>query len=402
MEPARHSFSEETALNNFTYMNPTRIIFGKGAENQVGTETAAHAKKVLLHYGSGSIKKSGLYARVCSSLEAAGVEWVELGGVVPNPRLALVYQGVKLCKENKLEMILAVGGGSVIDSAKAIAMGAVMDGDVWNYYIGNGQPKGALPVATVLTIPAAGSESSPGTVITNDEGMLKRAVNADCLFPRFSILNPELTFTLPRFQIACGASDIMAHLMERYFTNTKNVEFTDRMLEATMKTISHMAAKVMANPADYDAWSEFMWAGTVAHNNLLDTGRTSDWASHDIEHELSGIYDVAHGAGLAVVFPAWMKYNLKHDVNRFAQWAARVWNVDMDYFNPEATAKEGIRRLEAFYHSLGLGTRLADLGIGTDRLDEMARKSTDGDVRTIGQFVKLDSASVRKILELAV
>jgi alcohol dehydrogenase len=389
-------------MNNFTYMNPTRIIFGKGAENQVGAETAAHAKKILLHYGSGSIKKSGLYDRVCASLKAAGVQWVELGGVVPNPRLALVHEGVKLCKKNKLEMILAVGGGSVIDSAKAIAMGAVMDGDVWNYYIGKGQPAGALPVATVLTIPAAGSESSPGTVITNDEGMLKRAVNADCLFPKFSILNPELTFTLPRFQIACGASDIMAHLMERYFTNTRNVEYTDRMLEATMKTISHMAAKVMANPSDYDAWSEFMWAGTVAHNNLLDTGRTSDWASHDVEHELSGIYDVAHGAGLAVVFPAWMKYNLRHDVNRFAQWAARVWNVDMDYFDPEATAREGIRRLEAYYHSLGLGTRLADLKIGTDRLDEMARKSTDGDVRTIGQFVKLDSKAVRKILELAV
>jgi hypothetical protein len=389
-------------LNNFTYMNPTRIIFGKGAENQVGVETAAHARKILLHYGGGSIKTSGLYDRVCASLKAAGVEWVELGGVVPNPRLALVHQGVKLCKDNKLEMILAVGGGSVIDSAKAIAMGAVMDGDVWNYYIGKGQPTGALPVATVLTIPAAGSESSPGTVITNDEGMLKRAVNADCLFPRFSILNPELTFTLPRFQIACGASDIMAHLMERYFTNTKNVEFTDRMLEATMKTVSLMAAKVLANTADYDSWSELMWAGTVAHNNLLDTGRLADWASHDIEHELSGIYDVAHGAGLAVVFPAWMKYNLKHDVNRFAQWAARVWNVDMDYFNPEATAREGISRLEAFYHSLGLGTRLADLKIGTDRLDEMARKSTDGDVRTIGQFVKLDSKAVRKILELAV
>jgi hypothetical protein len=389
-------------MNNFTYMNPTKIIFGKGAEAQVGPETATHAKKILLHYGSGSIKKSGLYDRVCASLKAAGVEWVELGGVVPNPRLALVHQGVRLCKDNKLQMILAVGGGSVIDSAKAIAMGAVMDGDVWNYYIGKGQPKGALPVATVLTIPAAGSESSPGTVITNDEGMLKRAVNADCLFPRFSILNPELTFTLPRFQIACGASDIMAHLMERYFTNTKNVEFTDRMLEATMKTISLMAAKVLANPADYDAWSELMWAGTVAHNNLLDTGRLADWASHDIEHELSGIYDVAHGAGLAVVFPAWMKYNLKHDVNRFAQWAARVWNVDMDFFDPEATAREGICRLEAFYHSLGLGTRLADLAIGTDRLDEMARKSTDGDVRTIGQFVKLDSSAVRKILELAV
>lgn len=389
-------------MNDFTYMNPTKIIFGRSAENKVGTETASHARKVLLHYGGGSIKRSGLYDRICSSLKAAGVQWIELGGVVPNPRLSLVYEGIRLCKENNLGFILAVGGGSVIDSAKAIAMGAIIDGDVWDFYIGKGQPRGALPLGTVLTIPAAGSESSPGTVITNENGMLKRPVNADCLFPRFSILNPELTFTLPRFQIACGASDIMAHLMERYFTNTKHVEFTDRLLEATMKTISHLAPKVLADPSDYDAWSEFMWAGTVAHNNLLDTGRLADWASHDIEHELSGIYDVAHGAGLAVVFPAWMKYNLGHDVDRFAQWAARVWNVDMDYFDPEATAREGIRRLEAYYHSLGLGTRLADLGIGTDRLDEMARKSTDGDVRTLGQFVKLDSKAVRKILELAV
>jgi alcohol dehydrogenase YqhD (iron-dependent ADH family) len=389
-------------MENFDFRNPTKIIFGRGTENRVGTETAVYAKKVLLHFGGKSIKASGLYDRVTASLKAAGVQWIELGGVVPNPRLSLVRQGIKLCKENKLELILAVGGGSVIDSAKAIAMGSVIDGDVWDFYLGKGEPKAALPVATVLTISAAGSESSTGSVITNDEGLLKRAVNSELIYPRFSILNPELAFTLPSFQVACGASDIMAHLMERYFTNVDHVEFTDRLLEATMKTIARMAPRVLENPRDYDSWSEFMWAGTIAHNNLLNTGRIGDWASHDSEHEISGIYDVAHGAGLAVVFPAWMKYTLHHDVNRFAQWAARVWNVDTDYWNAEATAREGIRRLEAFYHSLGLGTKLSDLGVGTDRLDEMADKGTNGNTRTLGNFVKLDRTAVRKILDLAV
>ncbi len=387
---------------NFEFRNPTKIVFGKGAEARVGAETAAHAKKVLLHYGGGSVKASGLFDRVTASLKAAGVQWVELGGVVPNPRLALVHEGVKLCKQHQLELVLAVGGGSVIDSAKAIAMGAVIDGDVWEFYLGHGQPKTALPVATVLTIPAAGSESSTGSVITNDTGLLKRSVNSELLYPRFSILNPEWAFTLPKFQVACGAADIMAHLMERYFTTVRNVEFTDRLLEATMKTISRMALKVLENPRDYDAWSEFMWAGTIAHNNLLDTGRTGDWASHDIEHELSGIYDVAHGAGLAVVFPAWMKHTLHTDIDRFAQWAVRVWNVDMDYWNAEAAAREGINRLEAWYHALGLGTRLADLGIGTDRLDEMAAKATDGDSHKLGNFVRLDTAGVRAVLQLAI
>lgn len=389
-------------MENFNFKNPTKIVFGRGAENRVGRETAAYAKKVLLHYGGKSAKASGLYDRVTSSLKAAGVEWTELGGVVPNPRLSLVREGIRLCKEKGLEFVLAVGGGSVIDSSKAIAMGAVLDGDVWDLFLGKGRPKAALPVGTVLTIPAAGSESSTGCVITNDEGLLKRAVNSELIYPQFSILNPELAFSLPRFQVACGASDIMAHLMERYFTNVKNVEFTDRLLEATMKTIAHMAPKVLENPRDYDAWSEFMWAGTLAHNNLLNTGRVGDWASHDIEHEISGIYDVTHGAGLAVVFPAWMKHVLDHDVNRFAQWAARVWNVDMDYWNPEATAREGIRRLEAFYRDLGLGTKLADLKVGTDRLDEMAAKCTDGGKHTVGNFVKLDTAGVRKVLGLAV
>jgi alcohol dehydrogenase YqhD (iron-dependent ADH family) len=281
-------------------------------------------------------------------------------------------------------------------------MGAVMDGDVWDFYLGKGAPAAALPVATVLTIPAAGSESSTGTVITNEDGWYKRAVNSELLYPRFSILNPELAATLPPFQVACGAVDIMAHLMERYFTNVEHVAYTDRLLEATMKTMVQMAPKVLADAGDYDAWSEFMWAGTLAHNNLLDTGRIGDWASHQIEHEISGIYDVAHGAGLAVVFPAWMKHVLHHDLDRFVQWAVRVWNVELDVFDREGTAREGIRRMEAFFRSLGIGTTLASLGVQDDRIAEMAGKCTDGGSHTVGNFVQLDTEAVRRILELAV
>jgi hypothetical protein len=388
-------------MDNFEFRNPTKIVFGRGSEEKVGVEAAVYSKKVLLHFGGGSIKSTGLYDRVTASLRAAGVEWVELGGVKPNPRLSLVYEGIKLCKQHKLGLILAVGGGSAIDSAKAIAMGAVIDGDVWDFYLGKGAPVDALPIGTVLTLPAAGSEASTGTVITKEEGWLKRAVNSDLIYPRFSILNPELAFTLPKFQVACGAMDISAHLMERYFTNVQNVAFTDRLIEATLKTIIRQAPLILQNPNDYDAWSEFMWAGTIAHNNLLNTGRVGDWASHDIEHEISGIYDVAHGAGLAVVFPAWMKHVLHQDLNRFVQWAVRVWNVEMDVFNPEAVAREGIARMEAFIRSLGIGTTMASLGIKDDRIDEMADKCTDGDTRTVGNFVKLDRAAVATILRLA-
>jgi alcohol dehydrogenase len=388
-------------MDNFIFLNPTKILFGRDMEDRVGEETAVYSKNILLHYGGGSIKTSGLYDRVTTSLKKTGVSWVELGGVKPNPRLSLVQEGIRLVKENKLGLILAVGGGSVIDSAKAIAMGAVIDGNVWDFYLGKGEPKTALPIGTVLTIPAAGSEASTGTVITNEDGWLKRAVNSELIYPRFSVLNPELAFSLPKFQVACGITDIMAHLMERYFTNVTHVAFTDRLLEATMKTLICQAPLVLENPKNYDAWAEIMWAGTIAHNNLLNTGRVGDWASHDIEHEISGIYDVAHGAGLAVVFPAWMKFVYKHDIDRFAQWAIRVWNVDMDVFDTERVACTGIERLEAFSKSMGLGIRLADLGIKGDRIDEMADKCTDKNTRTFGNFVKVDRESVKKILLLA-
>jgi alcohol dehydrogenase YqhD (iron-dependent ADH family) len=388
-------------MENFVYYNPTRILFGRGMENEVGRQVAGYSKKILLHFGGGSIKRSGLYDRVAASLKAAGVEWVELGGVKPNPRLALVREGIALCRQHGLDFVLAVGGGSTIDSAKAIAMGVASDGDVWDFYSGKREPQAALPVATILTIPAAGSESSTASVITNEDGWIKRGCNSEVIYPKFSILDPELAMTLPPFQVACGAADIMAHLMERYFTNTTNVAFIDRMLEATMRTVIAEAPKVLADLNDYEAWSELMWAGTIAHNNLLNTGRTGDWGSHDIEHELSGIYDVAHGAGLAVVFPAWMKHVLAHDVDRFVQWAVRVWNVELDVFDREATARAGIARLEAFFHSIGLGTTLASLGIGTDRIDEMAGKCSGGSRPTVGNFVKLDAKAVATILKIA-
>lgn len=388
-------------MDNFVFKNPTRIIFGRGTEKEVGTETARHSHKILLHFGGGSIKASGLYDRVTSSLRQAGVEWIELGGVKPNPRLSLVHEGVRLCKEHKLGLVLAVGGGSVIDSAKAIGMGAVIDHDVWDFYLGRGEPKATLPVGTVLTIPAAGSEASTGTVITKEDEALKRSVDSELIYPVFSICNPELAMTLPAYQLACGATDIMAHLMERYFTNVQHVAFVDRLIEAAMRSVIATAPAILAKPGDYDSWAELMWTGTVAHNNLLNTGRVGDWASHGIEHEISGIYDVAHGAGLAVVFPAWMKYVLNHDLDRFVQWAVRVWNVELDVFNPEATAREGIRRLEDFSRRLGLGTTLASLGIKDDRIEEMAGKCTDGNRHSLGNFMKLDQKAVAAILALA-
>jgi alcohol dehydrogenase len=388
-------------MDDFIFKNPTKIIFGRGMENTVGKEALNYGDKVLIHYGGGSIKKTGLYDRVVSSLKAAGVEYFELAGVKPNPRLSLVYEGIKICRENEIKLIIAVGGGSAIDSAKAIAMGVPYEGDVWDFYIKKAVPKKTMPVATILTIPAAGSEASTASVITNEDGWYKRGYDNPIIYPVFSILNPELAFTLPKYQVGCGAADILAHLMERYFTNSKNVELMDRLIESTMKTIINNVPTALSQPDNYDAWAEIMWAGTVAHNNLLNTGRVGDWASHDIEHELSGIYDVAHGAGLAVVFPAWMKHVYKHDVTRFVQFAVRVWNVDNAFWSPEKTAQEGIRRLENFFKSIGLPINLKELGVTDDRLNEMADKCTNSDKSTVGNFVKLGKEDVFNIFKLA-
>ncbi|HET6485886.1 MAG TPA: iron-containing alcohol dehydrogenase [Spirochaetia bacterium] len=386
-------------MENFTFQNPTRILFGRGAELQAGAEAARHGSRVLLHYGAGSIKASGLYDRVCASLRDAKAPFVELGGVKPNPRLSLVREGIRLCREQKLDFILAVGGGSVIDSAKAIAVGVPYTGDVWDFYTGKAKVERSLPVGVVLTIPAAGSESSNGSVVTNDDGALKRDTGAECMRPVFAALNPELTFTLPPYQTACGAADIMAHVMERYFTPAKGVDFTDRLCEATLRTIIDTVPRALAEPRDYDARANILWASTIAHNDLLGTGRVGDWASHMIEHELSGLYDVAHGAGLAVVFPAWMRHVYRNDTGRFARFACQVWGVEPCFEDPERTALEGIRRTAAFFHQIGLPTTLKELGVPQARLAEMAHKAVWRG--PLGNFRKLDERDVLEVYRLA-
>jgi alcohol dehydrogenase YqhD (iron-dependent ADH family) len=386
-------------MRNFTFDNKTKIIFGKDTENIVGKETKLYGKKVLLHYGGGSIKKSGLYDRIIKSLNEEDIEVFELSGVKPNPRLSLVKEGIKICKEEKIDFILAVGGGSVIDSSKAIGIGSVYDGDVWDFFEGKATIENTLPVGIILTIPAAGSESSKGMVITKEEEELKRSAGGACVRPKFAILNPELTFTLPSYQTACGVTDMMAHVMERYFTNVKNVDLTDRLSEATMKTIINNGKILFKEPNNYDARAEIMWAGTIAHNGLLDTGREGDWGSHDIEHEISGIYDIAHGAGLAIVFPAWMKYVYKHDINKFLQFVTRVWGVEADFDNLEKTVLEGIDKMEEFFISIGLPVRLSQVNITDEKFEEMAEKGTQ--VHPLGNFVKLHKEDVLEILKLA-
>ncbi len=387
---------------DFNFYNGTEIIFGKGRENEIGKYASKYGKRVLLHYGGGSIKRTGLYDRVMKSLNDSGIEVFELGGVKPNPRLGLVYEGIEICRKENIDLILAVGGGSAIDSAKAISVGVPYDGDVWDFFDDKAVPEKSLPVATILTIPAAGSESSTGCVITKEEGLLKRAgAEPYCMYPRFSILNPELAFTLPKEQIGYGVADILAHLMERYFTNVKHVELVDRMIEAVMKTIINNAPLALEKPDDYDVWSEIMLGGAFAHNNSLSSGRIGDWASHMIEHELSGIYDIAHGAGLAIVFPAWMKFVYKNDIDRFVQFAVRVWNVENDYFDKEKTALAGIKAMETFFKSMNLPIRLSELNISNDRFEEMAIKATWGESFELGNFVKLKKDDIVNIYKLA-
>ena len=388
-------------MENFVFDGCTKIIFGKGTENQVGEEVNKYGKSVLLHYGGGSIKKWGLYDRVVKSLQKSGITLLEVGGVRPNPTYELINKGIAMCKEHAINLVLAVGGGSVIDSAKAIAVGALYKGDVLDFTLKKATHTEALPVGVILTIPAAGSESSRYAVATHtiDGYPYKRDViweNFHLIRPKFAILNPVLTFTLSPFQTACGISDIMAHTMERYFTSVKNVELTDRLCEAVLKTVIHNAYIVMKDPENYDARAEIMWAGSIAHNDLLGTGRQNDFASHMIEHELSALYDIAHGAGLAIIFPAWMKQVYKHNLERFTQFATRVWNVDHDYYSPEWTALEGIRSLENFYHEIGLPTRLTAAGIPDDRFEEMAKKAVK-----IGSIKKMTEKDVLDIYRSA-
>ena len=314
-----------------------------------------------------------------------------------------MYEGIELCKKENVDFILAVGGGSTIDSAKGIAIGALYDGDFWDFYSGKRLER-ALPVGTVLTIAAAGSEGSNGSVITKEEGMLKRSAGGDVIRPVFSVLNPALTQTLPAYQTACGIVDIMAHLLERYFTNTKDVEVTDRLIEGLLLAMVHEAPKVIENPNDYEARANIMWAGMLAHNNCCGVGRDQDWASHDIEHELSALYDCAHGAGLAVVFPAWMEYNMNHDVSRFVQLATRVWGCDMDYEKPENTAKAGIKAFREFLRAIGMPQTLAELGGKEEDIPYLAHTASygNGNGGTLGGFVVLKEKDIENIYRLTI
>ena len=387
-------------MDNFSFYSPTYFAFGKDSENRAGELVKRFGgSKVLIHYGGGSVVRSGLLDRVKASLNAEGIAFVELGGVKPNPRSGLVYEGIDLCKKENVDFILAVGGGSTIDSSKAIAAGCLYDGDFWDFYCGKSHIEKALPVGTVLTIAAAGSEGSPDSVITKEEGMLKRGTGSDAIRPKFSILNPALTQTLPAYQTAAGATDIIAHLYERYLTNTKNVETTDRMIEALILAMVNETPKVIADPNDYDARANIMWAGMMAHNNSCGVGRSQDWTSHGIEHELSALYDCAHGAGLAVTMPAVFTYTMKHDVMRFAQIAVRVWGCQMDFANPENTAKKGIAALKGFLKSIGMPLTFDELGAKEEDIKKLAETATLGSGKIVG-FTELSTEDVENIYKL--
>ena len=387
-------------MDNFNFYSPTEFIFGKDRETECGQYVKKYSKsKVLIHYGGGSVVRSGLLDRVKQSLSNSGIEFTELGGVQPNPRDTLVYKGIELCRSEKVDFILAVGGGSVIDSAKAIAAGVPYDGDFWDFYSGK-KVETALPIGVVLTIAAAGSEGSGDSVITKEEGLLKRGTGSDALRAKFSILNPALTQTLPPYQTACGATDIMAHVFERYFTNTREVEITDRLCEAVLITMVKETPRVIADPDNYEARANIMWAGMVAHNGLVGVGRSQDWNSHKLEHELSALYDCAHGAGLAVIMPAWMEFVYKHDVMRFCEMATRVFGCEMNFENPEATALEGIRRFRAFLHSIGMPISFEELGAKEEDIPVLVEKLGLGDGRTWG-FVRFSAEDAAEIYKIA-
>lgn len=389
-------------MNNFTFYAPTYFSFGKNTETEAGKLVKRFGgHRVLIHYGGGSIKLSGLLDRVKTSLTQEGLSYVELGGVKPNPRSGLVYEGIDLCRKEDVDFILAVGGGSTIDSSKAIAAGTPYTGDFWDFY--EGKPvTDALPIGTILTIAAAGSEGSPDSVITNENGMIKRGASGEAYRPKFSILNPELTQTLPPYQTACGITDIIAHLYERYLTNTSEVEVTDRLIESLIMTMIHEGPRVIANPQHYEARANIMWAGMMAHNNSCGVGRTQDWTSHNIEHELSAEYDCAHGAGLAVVMPAVFTYTMQHDITRFAQIAVRVWGCPMDFYHPEVTAKAGIEALRNFLISIGMPQTFAELGAKEEDIEKLAHTACfgNGGKGKLSGFTELSQKNIEDIYRL--
>ena len=389
-------------MNNFTFYSPTEFVFGKGTEMQTGELVRKYgASKVLIVYGGGSVVRSGLLERVKQTLAQTGIPCLELGGVQPNPIDTKVYEGIDLCRREGVDFVLAVGGGSVIDTAKAIAAGVPYEGDFWDFYIQKATVSSALKVAVVLTIPAAGSEGSGNAVITKVSTLQKMSLRApELLRPRFSIMNPELTFTLPPYQTAAGIVDMMAHIMERYFTNTVDTEIADRLCEGTLKAIITEAPRVMADPKDYGARANIMWSGMIAHNGTCGVGNEEDWASHFMEHEISALYDVTHGAGLAVIFPAWLTWMASHHVEKVAQYAARVWDVPVSE-DLKAMALEGVARLKSFFTSIGMPVNFAQLGVEHPDIELLVEHLHANKGEQVGCYVRLGRKETRKIYELA-
>lgn len=387
-------------MENFTFKSATKIIFGKGAENTVGEHVIKHSRKVLIHYGGDYLKEFGILDRIIQSLEKNGVEYVVLDGVVPNPRLSLVYEGIEICKKENIDFVLAIGGGSAIDSSKAIALGTKYDGDVWDFYSGKATPKSALKVGTILTIPGSGSEMSESSIITNEEKDLKCGIDCELIVPEFSILNPEMCYSIPPYFMSCGIADILSHLFERYFTPTKSSVLSDHLLEGAMKAVLEVGPQMKKEPKNYDNCSEIMWLATVSHNGMLDAGRITDWASHRIEHEISAFYDITHGAGMAIIFPAWMKYVKHENMDRFVQLATRVFGVENEN-DKEVVVEKGITCLEEFFKSLGLKTTLTEAGVPVDRFEEMELKAM-GTADYIGNFKQLKKGDIIEILKLAI
>ena len=390
---------------NFQYYTPTKVIFGKDSEKEVGALIKEQGcKKVLVHYGGQSAKKSGLLDRIFKALEVEGVDYVSLGGVVPNPRLSKVYEGIELCKEEDVDFILAVGGGSVIDSAKAIGYGmANQFCDVWDLYTGKEQPTGCMPIGAVLTIAAAGSEMSNSSVITNEDGWYKRALDIDYGRCKFAVMNPELTYTLPEYQTESGCTDIMMHTMERYFVVEDTMDLTDSFAEDVMKNVMVNAKILLDDPKNYDARAEIMWAGSVSHNGLTGCGTNGgDWATHLIEHELGGMFDVAHGAGLAAVWGSWARYVMDEKPERFAKFAKNVMGVE-DQGDVKKTALAGIEAVEDFYHSINMPVNMKELGIEPtdEQIEEMAMKATNENTVELGAFKKLKAEDLVKIYTAA-
>ncbi len=389
-------------MENFNFYSPTEFVFGKDEENQVGKLIKKYnGKNVLLHYGGGSIKKIGLYDKVKKALKEANITPIELGGVKPNPVDSLVYEGIDLCKKHDIDFILAVGGGSVIDSAKAIAAGVYYDGDFWDFFDRKATIEKALPIGTILTIPAAGSEGSSATVITKEDEGLKRGSGAQILRPKFSIINPELTYSLPFWHTAAGIVDMMSHIFERYLSKTPNVMLTDRMCEATLISIMEASKVLLKDPNNYDARATICWAGTIAHNGTLGVGRSEDWTTHGIEHELSALYDMTHGAGLAVMFPAYIKYVMDEDLDRFYRLAIEVFGVPANHFKKREVALEGIETLKAFFKSIGMPITLDEAGAKKDDIPKLLKTMKKNMGESFGNYKALTLADAEKIYESA-